>query len=695
VAASAFGSGGVEVTCVDDKACGYGTFQSHNQKVVSNANGIFMTYLKEDNEKAPDKPNVWRLMRSIDGGKTFSVVYEGRNNGRAPCIETDRAGNLYLAHPEYGSQTKPRKEFLFHRFLASKKYRSPSISVFDDVGCAAKYTMAHDARRKRFYIATQYGQLLTVGENGKLLSKRSVLNPRGPKGCTQYPLLQVDPAGKLHHAWTTVHRDKSVYWDIHYMLSPDGSTWFNLKREKLKCPIIPDNTGPTLRVSLLDEFESNTWLSNFMAKDGKAHFIYHARTRPGRQHYMRYDIAGSRRDIHLQSKLRGETITLSGVSGFFASTLAKPKSPLYGVIQDKGRIACLASIDNGKTWRDHAKSKAKYGPYALGGAREVTSNGYIIGSFTQGKKVYFFRISAELIPPAEALLKTRDPFYKQHRISGGVLILGSEKVSKYAMNEVAYLVKNMLANRPDVLEHLSTNNRYIGIQAYSEMTSDLPEQSGLNVWWDYRARGLCGALVTCGEENVLMYPGDPWAGENIFVHEFAHQIMHTLLRIDEGYKARLSELCLAAQKSKRFRGYGLNDSPNAPLEFWAEGVQAYFNCNGAIRPEGAGGNPSLEALDAKGNHLCHIRTRAQLKKHLPGLAELIDKSFGRNKWTYTPVTQRLDQPHLRGYDPKKAPTFRWPKHVIEGFKRIEAEREAAKVKRTRQKKQAPPANGKR
>ena len=397
VAASAYG-GGVEVTCVDAKACGYGTFQSHNQKVVSNANGIFMTYLKEDNEKDPAKPNVWRLLRSVDGGKTFSVVYEGRNNTRAPCIETDQRGNLYLAHPEYGSRTRQRKEFVFYRFLASKNYKVPSVSVFDDVGCAAKYAMAHDAKRKRFYIATQYGQVLTVGDNGKLLSKRSVLNARGPKGCTQYPLLQVDRTGRLHHAWTTVQRGKPVYWDIHYMLSPDGAAWFNLKRQKLKTPIIPDNTGPTLRVSLDDEFEANTWLSNFMARDGKLHFIYHARTKPGRQHYMRYDIATGKRDIHLQSKLKGEAITLSGVSGFFASTLAKPKSTLYCVIHDRGHIAALASDDNGKTWRDHAKSKAKFGIYALGGAREVTADGSIIGSFTQGGRVNFFRIATKPKP---------------------------------------------------------------------------------------------------------------------------------------------------------------------------------------------------------------------------------------------------------------------------------------------------------
>ncbi len=385
----------VEVTLVDGRACGYGTFQSHNQKVVSNANGIFITYLREDNEKDPDKPNIWRLMRSVDGGKTFSVVYEGRNGCRAPCIETDQRANLYLAHPEYGSGETRRKEFHFYRFSAARKYKAPGIAVFGDVGCAAKYAMAHDAKRRRFYIATQYGQLLTVGDSGKLIAKRTVLKNPGPRAGTQYPLLQVDRRGRLHHAWTTVKRGAPIYWDIHYMLSPDGATWWNLEREKLNCPIIPDDSGPTLRVSLDDEFESNTWLSSFMAKAGKVHFIYHAHTKPGRQHYMRYDIATGRRDVHLQPKLKAETITLSGTSGFFASRSARPDSPLYCVIQDRGHIACLASHDNGSTWRDHARSKAGFGPYALGGCRELTADGSIIGSFTQGGRVYFLRIGTK------------------------------------------------------------------------------------------------------------------------------------------------------------------------------------------------------------------------------------------------------------------------------------------------------------
>jgi len=276
---------------------------------------------------------------------------------------------------------------------------------------------------------------------------------------------------------------------------------------------------------------------------------------------------------------------------------------------------------------------------------------------------------------AEALLKTLDPFYKQHVVAGGLLIVSSEKVSKHAVGEVAYLVRNMLANRPDVLQKLVERKMYVGVMAYNEMTTDIPEQSRLGPWWDMRARGLCGSLVTCAEENVLSFKGDPWEGENIFIHEFAHAIHHALIAMDRRFSTRIRALHDKALKTGRFRGYGMSDPPKQePLEFWAEGVQAYFNCNGTIRPKGGGGQSSLEVLGPDEKHLCHIRTREQLKKYLPGLAKLIDDAFGKNPWTYVPVLKRLDQPHLRGHDPARAPTFRWPKKVIEAFDRIEAEK---------------------
>jgi hypothetical protein len=78
-------------------------------------------------------------------------------------------------------------------------------------------------------------------------------------------------------------------------------------------------------------------------------------------------------------------------------------------------------------------------------------------------------------------------------------------------------------------------------------------------------------------------------------------------------------------------------------------------------------------LGPQGELVCHLTTREQLKTYCPELARLLASTFRQNKWVYVPVAQRLDQPHLSGFDPTDAPEFRWPAAVIEAYDRIEAE----------------------
>ena len=284
---------------------------------------------------------------------------------------------------------------------------------------------------------------------------------------------------------------------------------------------------------------------------------------------------------------------------------------------------------------------------------------------------------------AKALLKTLDPFYKQHVVADGLLIVGSAKVSRHALGEVGYLVRKMLANRPDVRKKFVERKMYVAVMAFNEMQTDLPECRGLEPWWDYRARGIAGGkTVSCGEENALGFRGDPWQGENIFIHEFAHGLHAVIGGIDERFNTRLGALYNKAKQGGRFRGYAIE---GGIAEFWAEGVQAWFNCNGTIRPKSGGGQSSFEVIGPKGQHVCHITTREQVRKYLPDYAKLLDESFRRNEWTYVPVAKRLNEPHLRGYDPAKAPTFKWPAKVIAAFneeqkaKKAKAEQARAKA----------------
>ncbi len=400
-------AGAIETTLVDPGARFYGTFQSHNQKVVATPDGIFLAYSR-DRVPVPGKPEAeaarWRLARSTDGGRSFETVLEAVHGTRAPALEADEAGNLHMTHPDWND---PRRPFLFYRFARGGDYGAPTVATIPDVPCGAKYAMAYDPGRKQFYIAAQFGQLLVVSPRGEVLRRGMGFAGRGPRAGTQYPHLTVSPDGVLHHAMTTVGRNRKgrdVYWDIHYMNSPDGGrTWRKLDGSVLSGNPVPDDTGPTDRISLDDEFEINSWLANMLVKDGKVHFIYRGRA----MHYVRYDLASGRKDVALDGgQFGGTSISLSHVSGLLASRADHPGSPLYCMALDPARraLACLVSRDNGGTWSDHAVADADTFPgnaYAIGGARQVTDDGHVIGSFTGRIRsggfcegVWFFRTKA-------------------------------------------------------------------------------------------------------------------------------------------------------------------------------------------------------------------------------------------------------------------------------------------------------------
>src|SRR5687767_6809883 len=121
-------------------------------------------------------------------------------------------------------------------------------------------------------------------------------------------------------------------------------------------------------------------------------------------------------------------------------------------------------------------------------------------------------------------------FYQKYVEVEGFPIVSSSNVSDYALLEASWIVRQMLTNRTDLLHAMASNNVRLAVMAWNEFTTDIPEHSDLKsaVYWDRRARGL-GATrarpaVSCAEENLLCYPGDPYSTENILIHEFAHAI---------------------------------------------------------------------------------------------------------------------------------------------------------------------------
>ncbi len=75
----------MDIVCADNDAFGWGTFQSHNQKVVYNRNGIFMTHIRDRNEDYTAQ--TWRLSWSTDGGRTFASIHEATDATNPPVLE--------------------------------------------------------------------------------------------------------------------------------------------------------------------------------------------------------------------------------------------------------------------------------------------------------------------------------------------------------------------------------------------------------------------------------------------------------------------------------------------------------------------------------------------------------------------------------------------------------------------------------
>jgi len=395
---------GIELSLLDHDAIAFGTFQSHNQKVVSTRHGLFVTHVRKSNTNYTAQQ--WRLSRSVDGGKSFTTIFEDTHATSAPAIEADRQGNLFFCRPDFLDGNA-----YLYRLDPSRTDVRPQISKLTG-GAAGKYCLLLDEPRQQLYWFAHNNTFHVAALNGTVRTNITLLAP-GRRAYLQYPHLNLDADGTLFAAWTTSRPTGYLYHSVHAIKSPDGGqTWQTLDGRRLELPIIADDSGPATQISKDSEFDVHTWLSAFMVKDGKLHFVYWAETKPQRQWYRRYDVATGRAEIETENIFANREQEKPNDSGAFAARRAVADSTLYFVstLEDRKRLACLASDDNGRTWYEYAISDRRFPfrVYSIGTARDLTSDGMIAGTFTDVEEkaklyyddnsghVYFFRIQAGL-----------------------------------------------------------------------------------------------------------------------------------------------------------------------------------------------------------------------------------------------------------------------------------------------------------
>lgn len=421
-----------ELSKVADTITPFATFQSHNQKIVENAYGIFMVY---SYSQTPSPLGTWRLARSIDRGKSWGTIYRSFVPSTPPTLDTDEDGSLFLIHSDFTAPST-QGNATFYRFDPENGFRTPTVSTAIVNGSAGKYTSYYDGTRKRLWYATFWDcelpmacenpTLFALDRDGKVMLRKGLTLP-GRTSRLQYPQLEMS-GSTLYFAWTTAGHtrnsdDTPRYPSILYVLSEDGgSTWkSSVTSTPLAVPFIGDHTGPGTRVVLDDEVshdpledDRGTWLANFIHKGGYLHFAYYAE-KAQRQHYMRFSPRTGARDIDRQPVWQGDAYTLQTRAAGFFSTEPAAATPLFmsGEMRDSNgtRVAILRSSNLGRTWKDHAiSSSAVPDPsdlYALSGNRRLTRSGHILGHFTQDTfepvdSVWFYR--------APAVDRSADPY---------------------------------------------------------------------------------------------------------------------------------------------------------------------------------------------------------------------------------------------------------------------------------------------
>jgi hypothetical protein len=239
-----------------------------------------------------------------------------------------------------------------------------------------------------------------------------------------------------------------------------------------------------------------------------------------------------------------------------------------------------------------------------------------------------------LPPPAQFKI---DPYYTKFTYAREFTVLGSKQVSDEALLRANDTIRKMFAYRHDILKALITDGARLVVLGRREKLSDLPEfkdsrnKVGFDEvrYLDYTP-GL--KLMVVAEENVLGLPQEPFAGKCMVVSVFAKALYQVtglrpidpnfeMQRSKQQYELRVKRLDIEFDhKLRKIHEDALSKglwkgtpAARSRVEYWAAGVEAYFDAAGAGQPPNLADRP--------------ITTREALKTYDPELYALVDETM--------------------------------------------------------------------
>ncbi len=250
-----------------------------------------------------------------------------------------------------------------------------------------------------------------------------------------------------------------------------------------------------------------------------------------------------------------------------------------------------------------------------------------------------------------------NPFYEKFTWAREFPVLGSAKVGDEALLKANDTIRKMFAYRHDLLKALINDNAKVVVLAKGELLTDLPEfaderaqaSPAMSRHCDYTIEKK---VIVVPEENLLGGLGDPASGRCLLVGQMAKAVFSVaasrevderfttvrrdsqqyeqrliwnkssepIERMDVRFELRVRETFDASIKQGLWQG-----TPPArnTAEYWATGVEAYFDAAGRGFPPVGSPRP--------------ITTREQLQAYDPALFKIVDETMlydGHQDWRY-------------------------------------------------------------
>ena len=229
-----------------------------------------------------------------------------------------------------------------------------------------------------------------------------------------------------------------------------------------------------------------------------------------------------------------------------------------------------------------------------------------------------------IAPPPQLRI---DPYYSKFTCAREFTVLGSKRVSDAALLRANDTIRKMFAYRHDILKAMIAEGARLVVLGRGEQLSDLPEYKSAESqdefndvrYLDYTPKRR---LMVVPEENVLCLAGEPFAGKCMVVSVFAKGLYHAaclrpvdpdferrrgkqqyelrVKRLDIEFDRRLQKCHEEAMSKGLWKGTA---AARNCVEYWAAGVEAYFDAVGdALPPIRADGpitnREALKAYDA-------------------------------------------------------------------------------------------------